>query len=260
VSRAYGVLAAVILCALVCDCGGGPYLPAGSGGGGTNTVSAGGVWTGTDPVSQLSLTGLIDESGVFRLIRSDGAQYVGSAATNGQTISASFDGYTALGQSFPDGSRHGTGQLSGTLVERTSISANFTFTTDTGTTASGTLNLTFSATYSVPSALATVAGNYTAPNSGDVYSITSAGAVTWQAATTGCVGNGTVSIIDATYNLYEFDFDMASCTGTSAVLNGVTFSGFASLNSSFTPAQLIAAATGTGAGVTYSVTLLLNKN
>jgi hypothetical protein len=257
VSRVNGILAALILCALVCDCGGGPYTRSGGGGGGTN-ASVGGIWTGTDPVTQLALTGLIDEAGIFRFIRSDGAQYVGTAATNGMAVSSSFNGYTAHGQAFPDGSRHGTGQLNGTVTERSSITATFQFTTDAGTTSNGTLSLTFSSTYEVPSALGAIAGNYTDPSSGDVYSITSAGAVTWQDATTGCVGNGTITIIDATFNLYQFNFDMASCTGSAAVFNGTQFTGFVTLDTAVSPAQIVAAATGTGAGVTYSLTLTLN--
>lgn len=256
-SRVTGILAALILCTLVCDCGGGPYTRSG-GGGGPNNASVGGIWTGTDPVSQLALTGLIDEAGAFHFIRSDGAQYVGRATTNGMAVGSSFDGYTVQGQAFPDGSRHGTGQLNGTVAERSSITATFQFTTDAGTTSNGTLNLTFSSTYDVPSALGTIAGNYTDPASGDVYSITSSGAVTWQDATTGCVGNGTVTIIDASFNLYQFNFDMANCTGSAAVFNGVQFTGFATLNSALSPPQIVAAATGTGAGVTYSLTLTLN--
>jgi hypothetical protein len=258
VSRVNGILAALILCALVCDCGGGPYTRSGGGGGGGSNALVGGIWTGTDPVSQLALTGLIDEAGVFRFIRGDGVQYVGTATTNGMTVTSSFNGYTAHGQTFPDGSRHGTGQLNGTITERSSITATFQFTTDTGTTSNGTLSLTFSSSYDVPSALGAIAGNYTDPTSGDVYSITSAGAVTWQDATTGCMGNGTITIIDATYNLYQFDFDMANCTGSAVVFNGTQFTGFATLDSSLSPAQLVAAATGTGAGVTYSLTLTLN--
>jgi hypothetical protein len=258
VSRATAILAALILCALVCDCGGGPYTRSGSGGGGTTNASVGGIWTGTDPVSQLALTGLIDEAGVFHFIRSDGAQYVGTAATNGTTVTSSFNGYTANGQAFADGSRHGTGQLNGTVSERSSITATFQFTTEAGATSNGTLSLTFNSNYSVPSALGAIAGNYTDPSSGDVYSITSSGAVTWQDATTGCVGNGTITIINATYNMYQFDFDMANCTGSSTVFNGTQFTGFATLDSAVSPAQLLAAATGTGAGVTYSLVVTLN--
>jgi hypothetical protein len=256
VLRTIGALSVLAACVLVSDCGGGPYELAGGGSGNGN--SPGGIWAGMDPVSNLAITGLIAEGGQFNLIRSDGGQYVGTAVTSGTTLSATFDGYMPLGQTFPDGARHGHGTLTGTLQESVSINVTMQFTTDVGTTSSGTLVLSFDSSYKLASSLATIAGNYTQPTSGDVFSITSAGAVTWQDASTGCVGNGTIDIIDATFNLYQFNFDLSGCTGSSAVLNGGQFTGLATLNTAVTPHQIVAGATGTANGVTYSLVYTLN--
>ena len=255
--RPIAALALLSVCMLLSDCGGGPYQIAGGGGSG-GTSSPGGIWQGTDPISNLAIRGLVDESGQFNLIRNDGGQYVGTAVANGTTLTGSFDGYMPLGQTFPDGSRHGHGTFTGTVQQRVSISVTMQFTTDVGTSDSGTLNLTFDSSYNLASALATVTGNYTDPTSGDVFSITSSGAVTWQDPNTGCVGNGTIAVINPTYNVYQFNFDLASCTGTSAAYNGGQFAGLATLNKAVTPDQLNAGATGTANGVTYSLTFALN--
>ena len=253
--RAIGALCVLSACLLISDCGGGPYSLAGGGSSGT---SPGGIWTGQDPISNLALKGLIDEGGQFNLIRNDGGQYVGTAVTSGTTLTATFDGYMPLGQTFPDGARHGHGSLTGTVSERLSINVTMQFTTDVGTTSSGTLVLTFDSGYNLTSSLATIAGNYTEPTSGTVFSITTAGAVTWQDASTGCVGNGTIKIIDASFNLYQFNFELANCTGASAAFNSGQFTGQATLNKAVTPDQIVAGATGTAKGVTYSLVFTLN--
>ena len=46
-----------------------------SSGGDTGTQSATGIWTGTDSVSGLAVTGLIDSGGRAYFIRGDGANY-----------------------------------------------------------------------------------------------------------------------------------------------------------------------------------------
>jgi hypothetical protein len=232
--------------------GGGPGAP-------TN-ASVGGIWNGTDPVSGLQLVGLIDEAGEFHFIRSDGVQYVGTATTNGNSVSASFDGYTQFGSTFADGSTSGVGSLSGTVQQRVSITANTQFKTTAGTTASGTLSLTFNSLYDNPSSLSTISGNYTDQSSGDVISVTSSGVVSWQDPSSGCVGNGTISIIDTSYNAYRVEFDYGDCQGQAAVLNGVQFSGLATLNTSVSPEQVIVGVTGQASGTTYAAVFTLNRS
>jgi hypothetical protein len=243
--------------ALLSSCGGG----GGYGGGGPNpqNASPGGIWSGTDSDTPLQqLTGIIDESGHMRFIRADGIQYVGTAMTSGNSISANFDGYTPFGSSFSDGSTHETGTLSGTIDARVSITASTQSTTDKGSVANGTLTLTFDPRYDQASSFAAIAGNYTeAGSSGTVVTIDANGVISSQDATTGCVVNGNATIIDASYNAYAVQATYANCAGAAAVLNGITFNGLATLNTSVSPVQLIAGVTGSGGGVTYALVYAL---
>src|SRR5665213_2712223 len=216
----------------------------------TPTVNAlpGGMWTGGDSVSGLGITGIVDEAGDFHFIRSDGTQYVGTAATSGNAISANFAGFTEFADAFADGSTHGTGTLMGTIAQRSSINATTQFLTDDGTSTSGTITLTFNSLYNAGSSLAAISGNYTEPTSGDVISVTTGGALSWQDAASGCVGNGMISIINANYNAYQVQFKYGGCTGQAAVLNGVQFSGLATLDNSESPEQALIGVSGQGGG------------
>ena len=218
-------------------------------------ASPGGIWNGTDSGTGLAVTGLVDEAGEFHFIQSDGVQYVGTATTNADSLTATFDGYTQFGSVFADGSTHGTGTLTGALQARVSLTGATVFTTDKGAVTKGTIPLTFNPLYNVASSLATISGNYT--NSGDVISVTSGGVVSWQDAASGCVGNGTISIINALYNAYRVAFTYSNCLSSSAVLNGVQFSGLATLDNSVTPVQALIGVTGEAGGVNYAVVLTL---
>jgi hypothetical protein len=244
---------------LISACGGGGSTSTGIGGM-TINVSPGGIWTGTESSTGLAVTGIVDEAGEFHFIRSDGTQYVGTATTTGTAISATFDGYTPFGTTFADGSTHGTGTLSGTINERASISITTQFRTDKATSTSGTLSLTFDSLYFFASSLATISGNYTDPKSGDVISVTGDGVVNWQDASTGCVGNGTISIINGTYNAYRVAFTYGNCMGGASVLNGVQFSGLVTLDNKLNPVQAIIGVTGQANGTTYALVLTLNRS
>jgi hypothetical protein len=187
-------------------------------------------------------------------------QYVGTAsvsATNG--VSANFEGFTPLGYQFSDGSTHGTGSVSGPLQERTSMTLTTTFKTDAGSTSNGTLDLTFDSQYNRSSALTTISGNFVNPKSGAVVTVSSNGTVFSQDAASGCVLNGTVSIINASYNAYRVQFSYASCTGASAALNGVQFSGLATLENSVSPEQAIVGVTGQSGNVKLAVVYDLTR-
>jgi hypothetical protein len=230
--------------------------------GSTPTANAlpGGIWTGGDSVSGLGITGIVDEAGDFHFIRSDGTQYVGTATTSGNSISASFGGVTQFGTAFADGSTHGTGTLMGTIAQRSSITASTQFTTDGGTGTSGSISLSFNSIYNAGSSLASISGNYTEPTSGDIISVGTGGALSWQDAASGCVGNGMISIINATYNAYQVQFSYGNCTGAAAVLNGVQFTGLATLDNTVSPEQALVAVSGQGGGLNYSLVLVLNHD
>jgi len=220
-------------------------------------ASPGGIWRGTESTTGLQVVGLVDEAGEFHFIRSDDVQYVGTATVSGNSVSANFDGFTQVGTVFTDQSTHGTGTVSGTVAARSSLTLNTQFKTDAGTSTSGSLNLTFDTLYNRASALATIAGNYS--SNGSVVTVNSDGSIFSQSPTTGCVVNGTVSIISATYNAYKVQFSYASCTGQSAFLNGLQFSGMATLDNTQSPEDAIVGATAKSGNVEYAVVLNMSR-
>jgi hypothetical protein len=197
---------------------------------------------------------LIDEAGDFHFIRSDQTQYVGTAVVSGTSLSANYNGFTEVGSVFSDGSTHGTGTVSGTVDARTSLTATTQFKTDGGTASNGSLSLTFDALYNRPSALSTIAGNFQASGS-SVVNITSSGALFSQDSNTQCVVNGTITIINATYNVYNVQLTYASCTGQAASLNGLQFTGMATLDNTQSPEQLILGVTATSGSTTAGVVI-----
>lgn len=255
------LLSTVCAVAVVAGCGGGSGGGTGSDGGSSvQNASPGGIWSGTDSVSGLQVMGIVDEGGDLHFIRSDGVQYIGTAATNGNSVSATVQGITPLGTAFADGSTSGSGSVSGTIQQRVSMSLTTTFTTSAGSVSNGTLDLTFNSLYNMASSLTTIAGNYTDAATGTVVSVSADGSVSAQDATSGCVFNGTVSVINSSYNAYKIQGMYASCTGTSAVLNGVSLSGLATYNNTVNPAQIVAGVNGIGAGADYAIVYTLNLN
>jgi hypothetical protein len=239
-------------------CGGGGSTVGNSNAGSTN-ATPGGIWHGTESVSGLQVTGLVDESGNFNFIRGDGVQYTGAASVSGNSVSANIQGIVPLGFTFADGSSHGTGSLSGTITARQSINASTQFKTDLNNSSTGTLNLTFDTLYNRASSLTTLSGNFSAPGSQAVVTVSSNGALFSQNAATGCVLNGSASIINSQYNAYKVQFDYASCAGQMAALNGVQFNGLATLDNTVVPERIILGATGSSGNLMYSVVLQLNR-
>jgi hypothetical protein len=248
---------------LLSGCGGSGSSDAPSSSSGPSTpssASAGGIWRGTESVSGLQVIGLVDEAGELHFLRSDNVQYVGNASVSGTSVSANVEGFVPVGFAFPDGSTHGTGTVSGTIQARASINLNTHFTTDAGNASAGTLNLTFDTLYNRPSALATIAGNFTNPQNGAVVSVNSDGTLFSQDPASGCVVNGAVLIINASYNAYRVQFSYASCTGQAAVLNGIQFSGLGTLENTVSPERAIIGVTGQSATTKYAVVLSLNRS
>ena len=237
----------------------------GGGGGGASAPpvtnqSAGGIWTGTDTLSGgKSVVGIITETGEFHFIANGGVQYVGQLTTSGANGSGSFDGYTQFGTTFADGSTHGTGSVTGTVQERTSLSASTQFTTDRGAVTNDSLSLKFNALYNRASSLSVLAGNFTSTTTGVVFSVTSTGVITAQDAATGCVLNGTASIIDASYNVYGVTLSYSNCIGQYATFNGGQLSGVGTLDNSGSPEQLIVAVSGVVGANRVAITDVLNR-
>jgi hypothetical protein len=94
---------------------------------------------------------------------------------------------------------------------------------------------------------------YSDAATGTVVTIDSKGGVFAQDATNGCVVNGTVSIIEATYNVYRVQVSYASCQGAAAALNDATLTGLATLQDTLSPQQVIAGVTGGNGSAKYAI-------
>lgn len=224
--------------------------------GGSGTVTAAspvGIWVGSDSVTGLSVTAYINSAGQATFFRSDGVQFDGSVQISGSTLAATVTGYTDFSSNFNDGSNTGIGTLNGTVTSGDSLSATLTFTTDGGTMITGTWQLNFEAQSNTAASTGAVSGNYTDNVTGTVLSINNSGVMTSQNANNGCVLNGSISSGDATHDIYEVAFSYGNCTGTYAVLNGVQFTGLATLNSSASPQQLSWAVSGASTSAKYGV-------
>ena len=216
---------------------------------------------GTDTsVVNESGVGIITEAGDAEFIDSSGIQYVGTVVTTGNSVSAYIQGFPPLGGTFADGSTHGAGTVTGTVTARQSFNGNTTFITDKGTTYTGTLTLTFDTLYNVPSSLSTIAGNYTDSATGDVVTIGSNGTIFSQSPATGCVVDGTVTVINPSYNAYEFQLSYSNCEGTYAVLNGLTVTGLGTFDNATSPVEVIGSGTGSVGGVSYGITYVLDQS
>lgn len=238
--------AAVLLCAvLMAGCGGG-------GGGGSSQpvpppithASPGGIWAGTLGTGQ-EVLGLVAESGEFHFLDVDElVQYFGTVSVNGTAVSAQFTGFAVLGFGFPDGTTRGTGSLTGTVQARSTFTASSTFQTSAGNSNTNAINLTYDAAYDRDSSLATIAGNFRDVITGAIVNISSGGVAFSQNPATGCVLNGTVSIINTQFNAYRVQYSYSSCQGANAILNGTTFRGLAALDNSNSPEVLVVLAQG----------------
>lgn len=250
----------VVMVAALGACGGG-----GSGSSSTSTpapvpsVSPGGIWEGTESVTGLGVLGLVTESGEFHFIRGDNAQFIGTATMNGNTLSSSFEAFTPIGFVFPDGSTHGTGTLSATVQQRSSISGSTQTRTDNGISSSGTISLAFNSLYNRASSLAAIAGNFREPTSGAIVSINSAGVAFAQDAVSGCVLNGSVSLINPSFNAYRVQWTYSSCLGAAAFRNGLTFRGLATLDNTGSPEEIVLGATAASGAARYALVWTLQR-
>jgi hypothetical protein len=226
----------------------------------TTNASATGFWSGSDSVSGQTVIALINAAGQGTFIRSDGLQFTGTVQVAGSNLVTAVAGYTPFPNTFSDGSTYGIGTLNGTVATGSSITATLSFTTNGNTAVTGSWSLTYQSVSNNASSTGAIAGNYTDNSTSAVLSINSNGVMS-ESATNNCALNGSISTNDTTHDLYEVAFSYGNCTGTYAVLNGVQFTGLASLNNSVSPAQLIIAIAGTStASVPYGFVSQLTSN
>ncbi|HYB32727.1 MAG TPA: hypothetical protein VED45_04785 [Steroidobacteraceae bacterium] len=222
-----------------------------------NAVATG-VWSGSDSASGLSVTGLINAAGLATFIRGDGVQFVGQVQLAGDALSVTVQGYSAFGTPFSDGTTYGSGTLNGTVVTGSTLTATLTFTTSGNTRLTGDWSFTFAARSNDGSSTAAISGNYRDTATATVVSINGDGAMTSQDPANGCILNGAVTTHDSAHDLYEVSYSFGDCTGAYAALNGVQFTGLASLNTSGSPAQLTLAVTGAASANRYGIVSQLN--
>jgi hypothetical protein len=224
----------------------------------TTNQSAVGIWSGTDSVTGLAVTAIVNTSGEAEFLRSDGAQFAGTAQVSGGSLAVAVDGYSNFTTTFSDGTTTGVGTISGTVTTSTTMTASLSFTTSGDTAITGTWTLSYNSLSTLASSLAAVSANYTDGTTGAAVSIDGLGDVNSQDPTTGCVLNGTISTSDAAYDIYQITFTYKSCSGNYAVLNDVEMTGVAVLDTGVSPQQLVIAVTGQSSSGSYGITSYLN--
>ncbi len=171
-----------------------------------------GVWKGTissttsgQSASVVALTG---SDGHSVWMSSDGRVWSGPVPLTGDHFNAAFSGHMSEGDHFPDGTNHGTTSM---MVDHHSTGT--TSGRYTGSGDAGTFGMSLSPMWSRPASLGAVAGVYTRTTSGG-YAMTMTIAADGQVTASdsrGCLVNGSVTVPDATHNLYRMDATVASC-------------------------------------------------
>ena len=184
-------------------------------------TNAGGVWEGSTFNDQAALTfetiGVVTENnGEARFVNDQGQQFILSGISGtGGSISATLTAIAPFGFSFLDGSTVSTGTLTGSVVERTSISGNWSLNTGE----SGTVTLSYNNLYERGSDLARMFGTWV-DSFGVVYSVDAVGDIFAQDAF-GRVYGGTVTIINASYNAYRVALTVSNCPGADGNYSGL---------------------------------------
>ena len=220
---------------------------------------AAGIWTGTDTSTGLAVTAMIDGGGDLVAVRSDGNVYFDSnepvLAVNGTSVSGKLEGDASFGASFPDGSTHGEGSISGTVQPAMTLTGTIAFTTDKGEATTNNVSLTYNALYDRTPALPSLAGTYT-DAIGDSVTLDSQSRITATNAD-GCMATGRLNTIDNDKSLYTIILTYSTCSGKTVALSGLTFIGFAT----FDPATNIATVgLHDNAGANYGLALSLTKH
>lgn len=219
--------------------------------------SATGIWGGTDSVTGLTVTGYIDSSGDAVFIRGDGVQFAGPTELSGDTMIAAVVAYADFPQTFSDGSSYGLGTLNGTVASGSTLTLSLTFTTNGGSMESGSWSLTFNSLTNSGSSLGTIAASYTDTASGSTISISADGTMTGQNPANSCVVDGTLTIINSTYDIYQVMLSYHSCTGTYAPLNGVELTGLAVYDPNTSPPLLTIEVTGATTTAKFAIVINL---
>lgn len=209
----------------------------------------GGLWSGAIgweprnglPGGVMNVRGMVAETGEFRLVLyPDAVSYFGG--DNEQifgTLQLRAGGIQTTGDAIwmaRPGAGNETGDLFGTFGMSASfnadgsISGSFQSQWTTFEERVGTFSVNYHSTaYEEPSSIGHLQGTYR--TAVEVLTVFQNGTIFYQSSQTGCTANGSAEIIDPDYNLYRIAMDVANCTGSEAVRNGLTFAGLATIGS-----------------------------
>jgi hypothetical protein len=195
-----------VLTLAACGGGGGSINLSGPG---PNAVATepGGIWFGTS-TSQgvvIAIEGVITEDREGRFVDENGTQYVvnGIFGSDGD-IGITFSAYAQFGYQFLDGSTSGQGRIDGTVVERSTFSGTFSFSTGE----SGTIAMAYDPIYERDSSLDKLSGSW--DEGFGVMTVDPNGSF-FEQDQFGCIYNGQVSIIDAMFNAYRLTMTVSNC-------------------------------------------------
>jgi hypothetical protein len=278
VSTKHIIAAAAFISISACGGGGGSAGNVATAPPTATTQSVGGVWTtqytvtsGANAGDVINAQGIVSENGQYFLYSKNtnngcAGLGFGQLSVSGSTVSGDEDFATVQYSTvpgvttncvYPDGSKSGTGTVDGSVTQRQSLTVTGTGTTSLGTVLpSETTTWSFSSLYMNPSSLATIAGNYN--DGGPTLSIDANGVI-FEQDPNGCIINGQISIIDASYNAYGIRVTFANCTGTSASLNGFTATGLAVLDTNTNPITIVAGLSGNVGGNFFATAIEIPK-
>ena len=208
------LLSSLIVFATLTACGGGggggtaPAPPASPAPPAPVPTNAGGIWEGTSNTSGLILNfaGVVTENGEGRFFDDNGTQYiVSNISGNDGSVTLNFTAVAQFGFVFLDGSTVTTGSLTGTVIEQTSFTGNFSVATGE----SGTISLTYNPIYERDSSFSKLEGLWD-ENGFGILSFNADGSF-FEQDTFGCVFDGQASIIDPAFNVYSLNMTVSLC-------------------------------------------------
>jgi hypothetical protein len=234
-NRMRHIFLCVLLFACLTACGGG-----GKSNGSGGPQSPGGFWGDSDAGGGLVSFWIAENGDLQAQLSLDGAfiplHGAGTVSvTQNDVLSGSFELAGDIAP-FPNQQGEDLGcSVSGTVLERQSLSVDVTCADSNGVVYDETLAMMYNGSiYERESSLDAIAGNYTFPFQPDTnyLSITGDGTIMGSYNNGGaqCLVNGTAAIIDANYTLLDISWTMSSCIDhpfSNIDYEGVQVSGFA---------------------------------
>jgi hypothetical protein len=171
----------------------------------------------------------------YGTLTTTGTNFTGTASG---TIAQFFVGANFPACSYPDGTTVSSSTVTGSVVQRNSITITTTGTSSAGL-ALGTQTATaqFDPLYNVPGSLSSISGTWTGAT-GDLVTISASGVVASTNTATGCTLNGTVTVINPSYNAYSATGTVTGCNSANASLNNGAVKALMYLDNTATPNRL----------------------